>query len=218
MLEQDLREKLLEKGVSSLTNAELLGILINTGIRNSSALEIAKKVLNRSNGALSELVRLNVHELTQIEGIGLSKAISIISSFELGRRRYSESLSPTEKIARSSQVYELFRDLSDLSYESFWILLLKRNNTIIAKKKISDGGVSATVVDVKIILKHALETLSSSIILVHNHPSGNTSPSEQDISITRKVKEASKYMDILLYDHVIIGQDSFFSFADEGLM
>ena len=218
MLEQDLREKLLEKGVSSLTNAELLGILINTGIRNSSALEIAKKVLNRSNGTLSELVRLNVHELTQIEGIGLSKAISIISSFELGRRRYSETFSPTEKITKSSQVYELFRDLSDLSYESFWILLLKRNNTIIAKKKISDGGVSATVVDVKIILKHALETLSSSIILVHNHPSGNTSPSEQDISITRKVKEASKYMDILLYDHVIIGQDSFFSFADEGLM
>jgi DNA repair protein RadC len=218
MFDQDLREKLLEKGVSSLTNAELLGILINTGIRNTSALEIAKKVLNRSNGTLSELVRLNVHELTQIEGIGLSKAISIISSFELGRRRYSESISPTEKITQSSQVYELFRDLADLPYEAFWILLLKRNNTVITKKRISEGGVSSTIVDVKIILKHALETLSSSIILVHNHPSGNPSPSEQDILITQKVKEASKYMDISLFDHVIIGQDCFFSFADEGLM
>lgn len=218
MFEQDLREKLLEKGVSSLTNAELLGILINTGIRNSSALEIAKKVLNRSNGTLSELVRLNVHELTQIEGIGPSKAISIISSFELGKRRYSESISPTEKIARSSQVYELFRDLADLPYEAFWILLLKRNNTVITKKRISEGGVSSTIVDVKIILKYALETLSSSIILVHNHPTGNPSPSEQDILITQKVKEASKYMDISLFDHVIIGQDCFFSFSDEGLM
>lgn len=218
MFEQDLREKLLEKGVSSLTNAELLGILINTGIKNTSALEIAKKVLNRSNGTLSDLVRLNVHELTQIEGIGLSKAISIISSFELGRRRYSESFSPTEKIARSTQVYGLFRDLADLPYEAFWILLLKRNNTVITKKRISDGGVSGTVVDVKIILKYALETLSSSIVLIHNHPSGNPSPSKEDAEITRKVKEASKYMDISLFDHVIIGQDSYFSFSDEGLI
>jgi len=218
MFEQDLREKLLEKGVSSLTNAELLGILINTGIKNTSALEIAKKVLNRSNGTLSDLVRLNVHELTQIEGIGLSKAISIISSFELGKRRYAESFSPSERIARSSQVYELFRDLGDLPYESFWILLLKRNNTIISKKRISDGGVSGTVVDVKIILKQALETLSSSIVLIHNHPSGNPSPSKEDVEITRKVKEASRYMDISLFDHVIIGQDCYFSFSDEGLI
>lgn len=218
MREQDLREKLLEKGVSSLTNAELLGILINTGIKNMSALDIAKKVLNRSNGTLSDLVRLNVHELTQIEGIGLSKAISLISTFELGRRRHLESIPKNEKIRSSHQIFELFRDLSDLSHETFWVLLLKRNNTIISKRRISEGGVSATVVDVKIILKLALETLSSAIILVHNHPSGSLSPSTSDVEITKKVKEACRFMDIALIDHLIIGQDGYFSFSDEGVL
>lgn len=214
----DLREKLLEKGVSSLSNAELLGILINTGVKNLTALEIAKKVLHRSDGKLCDLARLNVHELTQIEGIGLSKAVGIISTFELGRRKYSESFSPTEKIDCSSVVYGLFRDLADLPHETFWILLLKKNNTVIAKKRISEGGVDGTVVDVKIILKHALEMLSSSIVLIHNHPSGNPSPSSHDVSITKKVREASKHMDILVIDHIVIGRDCYFSFADEGIM
>lgn len=218
MFEQDLREKLLEKGVSSLTNAELLGILINTGIKNMSALDIAKKVLNRSNGTLSDLVRLNVHELTQIEGIGLSKAISLISTFELGRRRHLESIPKNEKIRSSHQIYDQFRDLSDLVHESFWILLLRRDNTIVTKKRISEGGLTSTIVDVKIILKYALDTLSSSIALIHNHPSGNPNPSEQDIQITRKVKEAAKFMDIHVIDHIVIGNDGYFSFADEGLM
>jgi DNA repair protein RadC len=218
MFEQDLREKLLEKGVSSLTNAELLGIFINTGIKNMSALDIAKKVLNRSNGTLSDLVRLNVHELTQIEGIGLSKAISLISTFELGRRRYLESIPKNEKIRSSNQIYEQFRDLSDLVNETFWVLLLRRDNTIITKKRISEGGITGTIVDVKIILKYALDTLSSSIALIHNHPSGNPSPSNQDVEITQKIKEAAKFMDILVIDHIVVGRDCYFSFADEGMM
>ncbi|MDP3928446.1 MAG: JAB domain-containing protein, partial [Bacteroidota bacterium] len=190
MFEGKPKEKLLERGVSSLSNAELIEILINTGVRNATASEIANLVLKRSNGTLSDLARLNVHDLTQIDGIGLSKAVGIISTFELGRRRYSESFSPSEKIDCSSVVYGLFRDLADLPHETFWILLLKKNNTVMAKKKISEGGVDGTVVDVKIILKHALGMLSSSIILIHNHPSGNPSPSHQDIAITKKIKEA----------------------------
>jgi DNA repair protein RadC len=218
MFDQDLREKLLERGVSSLTNAELVGIIINSGIKSTPAIEVAKKVLYRSNGTLSELVRLNVHELTQIEGIGLSKAISLISTFELGKRRYLESIPKNEKIRSSNQIYEHFRDLSDLVNETFWILLLRRDNTIITKKRISEGGITGTVVDVKIILKYALDTYASSIALIHNHPSGDPSPSSQDVEITQKVKEAAKYMDILVIDHLIIGQDCYFSFADEGMM
>jgi DNA repair protein RadC len=132
--------------------------------------------------------------------------------------KYSESFSPSEKIDCSKVVYGLFRDLADLPHETFWILLLKKNNTVMAKKKISEGGVDGTVVDVKIVLKHALEMLSSGIVLIHNHPSGNPSPSHQDIAITKKIKEASKHMDILLCDHVIIGQGCYFSFADEEML
>lgn len=218
MLEQNLREKLLEKGVSSLTNAELLGVLINTGIKNASALEIAKKVLNRSNGTLSDLVRLNVHELTQIEGIGLSKAIAIISSFELGRRRYNETIQISDRISKSVQVYEMFRYIGDQRHESFWIILLNRNNLIIGKKKVSDGGVSGTFVDVRIILKHGVDMLASGIILIHNHPSGNPQPSKEDIQITRKLKEACGFLDMVVVDHIIIVQNSYYSFSNEGIL
>lgn len=218
MFEQDLREKLLERGVSTLTNLELISVLINSGIKSIPAIEVANRVLNRSNGKLSELVRLNVHELTQIEGIGLSKATSLLSTFELGRRRYLESIPKNEKIISSNQVYEHFRDLSDLVNETFWVLLLRRDNTIITKKRISEGGITGTFVDVKIILKYALDAYASSIALIHNHPSGNPSPSSQDVEITQKVKEAAKYMDILVIDHLVIGQDCYFSFADECMM
>lgn len=218
MLEDNIRERLLEKGVSSLSNSELLAIIVNSGIKNASALDISKNVLYRANNSLLDLVKLGVDDLVKIEGIGLSKAVLLVSIFELSRRRYNESIPVKEQIKSSSQVFEMFRDLCDQTYESFWILLLKRNNSVIAKRKISDGGVAGTVVDVKLILKYALDTLSSSIILIHNHPSGSITPSNQDILITKKVKEATKYMDIIVYDHIIIGQDTYYSFSDEGVL
>lgn len=218
MFEGNPREKLLERGVSSLTNAELIEILINTGVRNATASEIANLVLKRSNGTLSGLVRLNVHDLAQINGIGLFRAIMIVSIFELGRRKYQEEIPFCEPIKQSSQIYELFRDLSDLNHETLWVLFLRKNNTLISKKQMSEGGIDGTVVDVKMILKEAINFRASSIVLVHNHPSGTCGPSELDVRITRKLKEASKLFDICLIDHVIIGAGKYFSFSDNGML
>lgn len=217
MFEGNPREKLLERGVSSLTNAELIEILINTGVRNATASEIANLVLKRSNGTLSGLVRLNVHDLAQINGIGLFRAIMIVSIFELGRRKYLEEIPFSEPIKQSSQIYELFRDLSDLNHETLWVLFLRKNNTLISKKQMSEGGIDGTVVDVKMILKEAVNFRASSLVLVHNHPSGTCGPSELDVRITRKLKEASKLFDICLIDHVIIGSGKYFSFSDNGM-
>lgn len=216
MFERSPKEKLLERGVSSLSNAELLEIILSPGVHCKNVPNLAKEVLFLSNGTLSGLARANVHDLTQICGIGHSKAISLVSAFEIGRRKYLEDICLTEPIRKSSQIFELFRDLADLNHETLWVMFLRKNNTLISKKEMSVGGIDGTVVDVRLILKAAVNHYASGIILIHNHPSGNLEPSDQDRLITLKVKEASKLFDICFVDHVIIGPKGYYSFSDDG--
>ncbi len=213
------REKLMSKGIHSLTNAELIAVLIGSGTREISAVELARQVLCIADNNLNALGKLTVSNLQKIKGIGEAKAISIIAALELGRRRRLSEVPGKPKITSSKDVYELmFPLLSDLPHEEFWILLLNRSNKIIDRTKISQGGTAGTVIDVKMILRNAIEKLASSIIICHNHPSGNTEPSEADIEITHRISEAAKVMDIKLLDHVIIAENLYFSFLDDGLL
>lgn len=218
-LEDRPREKLLAKGISSLSDSELIAIIIGSGTKDESAVQLSKRILGSVQNNLNELGKLTVNDLQKHKGIGEAKAIGIMSALELGRRRkLSESIN-REKISSSNDIYEIFHALlADLPHEEFWIVLLNRSNKIIDRQKISQGGISGTVTDVRLMMKAALDKLSSSIVLIHNHPSGNTKPSEADISITQKVKESGKLMDITLLDHIIVTDGSYFSFADEGLI
>jgi len=213
------REKLLLKGKSALSDVELLAILIGTGVRSISAVDLAKKLLSQVNNDLSHLARLSVADLTKIKGIGNAKAISIVSAMELGRRRKVLVSKNKMKITSSSDAFEYIHpNLSDLTHEEFWIIILNRANHIIQKKQVSIGGISGTVADPKIIFKKALEANGSSIILIHNHPSGNLKPSQADISLTKKMKSAGDFMEIPVLDHIIVGDNTYFSFADDGLI
>ncbi len=215
------REKLLLKGRHVLSNAELIAILLGSGNREESAVELAKKILMSVDNDLSQLAKLNVKQLRKFKGIGNAKAISICAAIELGRRRKdSHDASLQQKQISSSEAAFLIMEshFLDLNHEQFWILLLNRSNKIIDKKCISTGGVSGTVVDAKLIFKYALENLASGIIMFHNHPSGNLKPSQQDISLTKKLVEASKNLDINILDHLIISQHKYFSFKDDGVI
>ena len=213
------REKLLLKGRHVLSDAELIAILIGSGTKKESAVELSKRILSEFGNNLNELAKLSVHDLMKFKGIGEAKAISIVAALELGRRRKESETSKREKITSSKDIFEIFRPVFiDLPHEEFHVLLLNRSNNIIRKEFISRGGISGTTVDQKIIFKIALEHLSSSIILCHNHPSGNLKPSDMDISLTKKLKEAGTLLDIPILDHVIITDTSYFSFADEGMM
>lgn len=216
-IEDRPREKLLKKGLSSLSDAELIAILIGTGTRNESAVELAKKVLKNANNNLNELGKLEIKDLQKSKGIGEAKAIIITAALELGRRRKTTDIIEKQKISSSNDVFEIFQPLlGDLPHEEFWILLLNRSNKIIDRFKISQGGISGTVIDTRLILKTAIEKLASSIILCHNHPSGNKMPSDADDSITRKLIDGGKLLDIKVLDHLIISDTQFFSYADEG--
>lgn len=211
------REKLLKKGVQSLSDAEIIAILIGSGTRNESAVELSKKVLKSANNNLNELGKLNISDLTKMKGIGEAKAITILAALELGRRRIISEIIEKKKITQSKDVFEYFQPIiGDLPHEEFWILLLNRSNRILESIKISQGGISGTVIDVKIILKQAVEKLASSIILCHNHPSGNRNPSSADDTITNKLKSAAEMFDIQVLDHIIIADVEYFSYADEG--
>lgn len=213
------REKLLAKGISSLTDAELIAILIGTGSKNESAVDLGKKILGSVSHNLNELGKLSIHDLMKMKGIGQAKAITILAALELGRRRKASEIIKKRKISQSRDVLEYFQPLlSDLHYEEFWVLLLNRSNRVVNKIKISQGGISGTVIDVRLILKKAIENDTSSIILCHNHPSGNLEPSESDKKITLKLQKAGQLMDIQVIDHVIISDNNYFSFADEGLL
>ena len=212
------REKLLLKGKSALSNAELLGILIGSGTRELTAVDLAKMILEQNNNDLNKIARLNVQELKKFKGIGDARAINIVSALELGRRRTTAE-SELEKITGSAEVYECMKPaLTDLPHEEFWLLLLNRANKIIKKQPISQGGVSGTVADPKLIFNHALNHLASSVILVHNHPSGNTKPSEADKRLTKQLFEAGKLLEIAVLDHIIFTDNAYFSFADENLL
>lgn len=218
-LEDRPREKLLNKGIGSLSDAELIAILIGSGSKNETAVELAKKILNNVQNNLNELGKLNVEDLKKLKGIGEAKAITIIAALELGRRRKLSEVKSKKKINGSQDVYEYFQPLlGDLPYEEFWILLLNRSNKVIDQHKISQGGISGTVIDVRMILKNAIEKLACSLILCHNHPSGNLKPSDSDIKITAKLKDSAQIMDIQVLDHLIIADNAYFSFADDGIL
>ncbi len=213
------REKLLTHGPSVLSDAELLAILIGTGTRELSAVELARKVLQLSTNNLDKLGKLSVGDIVKVKGIGKAKAISIAAALEIGRRRMLSEPIVNPQITSSKQAAELFFALvADLPHEEFWVAYLNRNNKVIEKNRISQGGVAGTVMDIKLIYKKALELLASSIIVCHNHPSGNLQSSAQDRQITQKIKEAGLFFDITLLDHIIVAGNNYISFADEGLL
>lgn len=211
------REKLLEKGRQTLSDAELIAILLGSGTKELSAVELAKKILHQTGNDLNKLGKLSIKELMQHKGIGEAKAITIAAALELGRRRKDTDSKQQAVIKSSKEAYEFISPyLSDLHHEEFWAIYLSRNNTVIYQSKIGQGGINATIADIRIILKTAIEHLASGIIICHNHPSGNIKPSESDITLTQKIKEAAKLMDINLIDHIIFTDKSYFSFADEA--
>ena len=213
------REKMQSKGIRSLSEAELVAILIGSGNLDESAVELSRRMLASVNNNLNELGKKTIGDLRKFKGIGEVKAINIMAALELGRRRKESEPDEKPKVVTSADAARIFKPLlSDLPHEEFWVLLLNRNNLYIDKMMISQGGLSGTIIDVRIILKMALEKLACSIILCHNHPSGNLIPSQADKDITNKIKEAGKFMDIPVLDHLIIGNDAYFSFADEGLI
>ncbi|MCS6819128.1 MAG: DNA repair protein RadC [Chitinophagales bacterium] len=211
------REKLLAKGREALSNAELLAIIIGSGNPEETAVDVAKKLLHAADNSLVELGKKDINALKKIKGIGDAKAVSIAAALELGRRRQAETALEKPTVMDARTAYEiLLPDLSDLPNEVFMALLLNRRGQLIKKTKISSGGVSGTVVDIRMILKEALEHLCTSMIIAHNHPSGNLQPSAEDLKITQRLKQACELLDIKLFDHIIVGSQSYFSFAEEG--
>ena len=213
------REKLLLKGRHALSDAELIAILIGSGTPENSAVEIAKAILKDVNDNLMELGKLTIRDLEKYNGVGPARAIAITAALELGKRR-NESVSIEKAMIRRSQdAYVVFKTvMGDQPYEEFWILLMNRANRLIRKCCISEGGISGTVVDPKKVFKIALDHHATGIILGHNHPSGNTKPSESDIRITNKIMEAGKVLEVSVLDHLIVTDDSFYSFSDNGML
>lgn len=213
------REKMLLKGTTALSDAELVAILIGSGTPKLSAVELSKKILLLGNNNLNELAKLSIKDLTKIKGIGEAKAITIVAALELGRRRKEKDPEEKPQITTSKDAFDLLKgDMMDLPTEEFWVLLMNRAHRVIKKKRVSEGGVAGTVADPKVIFKMALEELACGIIVAHNHPSGNLQASQSDIDLTKKLKEAGKLMEIQLLDHLIIADQKYLSFADEGLI
>lgn len=213
------REKLLAKGKSALTDAEIIAILIGSGNRQETAVDLCKRILKDFDNNLNELGKASIAKLIEYKGIGEAKAISIAAALELGRRRQLSDIKEQPQIKSSEDAYHVIAPLlMDLQHEEFWILLLNRANKVMKRTKISTGGTAGTVVDAKIIFKKAMDDQASSIILVHNHPSGNLSPSQADITITKKLIEGGKLLDINVLDHLIIAGKSYYSFIDNGMV
>lgn len=213
------REKLMHKGSSFLTEAELIGILIGSGTKNISAVSLAQLILNHYNNDLSELAKSSVKELQKFKGIGEAKAITIVSAMELGRRRKEKEHTLKPRITDSQGVYDLMKiELTDKLVEEFWVILLNQANYLIKKQHISTGGLASTIADPRIIFKTAIEHNSASIILIHNHPSGNSQPSQSDIQLTERMIKSGKILRIPVLDHIIFTEDNYFSFIDNKLM
>ncbi|MBL7887508.1 MAG: DNA repair protein RadC [Flavobacterium sp.] len=213
------REKFLLKGKSALSDSELLAILIGSGSRNESAVQLCQRILASTNHNLNLLGKLSISQLTEFKGIGEAKAIAIAAALELGRRRGSEEALVLDKISSSKAVFELMHPIiGELPHEEFWVLYLNNSNKVLYKSQLSKGGLTSTIVDIRLIFKTALEQNATSIILTHNHPSGKLIASEQDIQVTKRIKLASQQLDIALLDHIIIAENGFYSFNDEGIM
>ncbi|GAB5524498.1 MAG: DNA repair protein RadC [Roseivirga sp.] len=213
------REKLLSKGKSSLSEAELIAILIGSGSRELSAVDLAKVILSYVDHDLNLLAKLTVSELQTFKGIGEAKAVSIVSALELGRRRKQSTPSKHLYLRKSQEAYEaMIPLLMDQPIEQFWVIMLTRNNKVLQKRCVSQGGFSGTIADPKVIFKRALEDMANGIILVHNHPSGNKKPSSADLRLTKKIVEAGKLLEIPVLDHIIFTDEGFYSFSDEGVL
>lgn len=213
------REKLLQKGKNSLSNAELIAILIGSGSRNESAVALSKRILASTDLNLNEMGKLSINDLMHFKGIGEAKAITIIAAMELGRRRRGEEALEKKKITSSSSVFELMQPIiGELPHEEFWIVYLNNSNKVLQKIQLSKGGITGTLVDVRLVLKTALQLGAVGLILAHNHPSGTLKPSQADKQITQKLKKAGESLDINVLDHVIITEKAYFSFADESLL
>jgi len=211
------REKLLSKGISTLSSAELIAILIGSGNKSESAVDVSKRILQSVNQSITELSKLPIEKLMEFKGIGEAKAVSIVTAIELGKRRQLETTSDLLMIGSSLQVYKLMHSLiGDIEHEEFWVLYLNNSNKLLSKNLMSKGGITSTLVDVRLLYKRALELSAVAIILCHNHPSGTIEPSKSDRELTAKIKEAGNSLDIRLLDHLIITEKSYFSFADSG--
>jgi DNA repair protein RadC len=213
------REKLLAKGAAALSNSELLAILLNNGSKNKSAVELAKEILKLGCDNLNELGKLSLNDFKQVKGIGEAKSIIITAALELGRRRHA-SAALEKTVVRSSRDIAAYLQttLKDYSYEVFAVIFLNRANKINHFEIISKGGITGTVADPRVILKKALEEDATAMVLCHNHPSGNLKPSRADEELTKKIKEAAAYFDIKIIDHIIVSEDGFYSFADDGIL
>lgn len=213
------REKMLLKGKEALSNAELLAILLGSGNRKMNAVELAKLIFSDSKNQIHQLARLSIDELKSYSGVGTAKAVTISAALELGRRRKREQAQEIILIKDSKSAYQILEPyLADLSVEEFWVVFTNQRNQVIKKKKLSIGGISATYVDQRIILKEALLNNASGFILGHNHPSGNLKPSHTDIQITNQLKKSAQIMDMRLLDHLIVTNNGYFSFLDEGML
>jgi len=213
------REKLLHKGPAALSNAELIAILIGSGNKDESAVALSKRIMNELNDNLAELSRLTISDLQKYKGIGEAKAVTIAAALELGRRRSTTVLNEKAQLKDSKTAFILLqKELGDLNYENFCIILLNRANKVLKTVKISDGGITGTVVDPRKVFKIALDNNATSIILGHNHPSGQLTPSDADVQLTKKMKQAGDTLDLPVLDHIIVGDGNYYSFADEGKM
>ncbi|MBE8727697.1 RadC family protein [Flavobacterium hungaricum] len=211
------REKLMLKGKNALSDAELIAILIGSGSRNESAVDLSKRILN-SVANLNALGKMTISQLINFKGIGEAKAITIIAALELGRRRRAEDSLELKKITSSKIAFEMMQPIiGELPHEEFWVLFLNNSNSVILKSQLSKGGIGGTVVDVRLVFKLALENFATGLILCHNHPSGNTTPSEADKQITKKIREAGDHLDVKVLDHLIITESKYYSFVDEGI-
>jgi DNA repair protein RadC len=213
------REKLLSKGIAALSDAELLAILIATGSRNETAVELAKRVLALTNNNLNELGKLSINELTKLRGIGQAKAIGIVAALELGRRRKGSEALERSTVTTSRDIAAYFTPmLADIPHEEFWVLLLNAKLKIIGAHRVAQGGVGGTQVDMRLLLKPCIESLAHAVAVAHNHPSGSAQPSHNDKLITQKIQQAASLVGIRLVDHIVVADSTYFSFADEGLL
>ncbi len=214
------REKLMKKGIAALSEAELLAILIGSGSRRESAVDLARKILMDANNNLHELGKTTIESLQKrYHGIGQAKAVTIVAALELGRRRQQFNPMERPQIRESKDIFAIMHPIvADLHYEEFWVLLLNQANKVITRFLLSKGGIAGTVIDVRLIMEKALYEHATALVLCHNHPSGNNKPSDADIRITQKLSDAGKILDIRVLDHLIVAENNYFSFADEGII